>query len=345
MFSDYAYFSSYSDTWLQHAKRYTDYMIERFHVDPSWQVVEIASNDGYLLQYFKEKNIPILGIEPAENIAEVARNKGIPTLSVFFGKETAEKLRRDGITANLILGNNVLAHVPDLNDFIGGIKILLAPEGIVTLEFPHLLQFIKEKQFDTIYQEHFSYFSLFALQKIFAKHAMVIFDVEEFPVHGGSLRLFVKHRDDVSHAVSERVDALLTVEKKFGLDNLEAYKNFEVQVKQIKKALCDFLVSAKAAGKIVAGYGAPAKGNTLLNYCGIKQDLLSFTVDRSPHKQNHYLPGTHISIRSPDVIKEVKPDYLLILPWNLKEEIMDQMSYIKEWGGKFVVAIPQLEIM
>ncbi len=344
MFSDYFYFSSFSDTWLQHAKKYTQMMIERFGINQDWQIVEIASNDGYLLQYFKEKNIPILGIEPAVNIARVAEEKGIPTRTVFFGKHTAEALRAEGIEANLIIGNNVFAHVPHINDFVAGLKILLAPSGVITLEFPHLLCLINENQFDTIYQEHFSYFSLITLLKIFTKFQLAIFDVEELTSHGGSLRVFVKHESDASKPISARVDDLLKKEVSAGLGSVEAYKNFEPKIVKLKEDFLKFLRQVKAEGKRIVAYGAPAKGNTLLNYCGVTKDLLPFTVDRSPYKIDHYLPGTHLPIFHTDKIKEEKPDYLLILPWNLKDEIREQMSFIKDWGGQFVIAVPELKI-
>ena len=345
IFSDYAYFSSYSASWLQHASAYTEMMIERFGIDTKWNVVEIASNDGYLLQYFKNKNIPVLGIEPAENVACVAEAKGIPTQSVFFGKETAENLARDRGKANLLIGNNVLAHVPDLNDFVSGLKLLLAPQGIITIEFPHLLRLIEENQFDTIYHEHFSYFSLFTVQKIFAKHHLSLFDVEEVTVHGGSLRIFAKHADDQTKPVTSRVAEIIESEKRFGLDNINTYQHFSTKIEKLKFELLEFLLNAKKMGKKVAGYGAPAKGNTLLNFYGVYKDLLEFTVDKNPYKQNRYLPGTRIPVFHPNKLSEERPDYLLVLPWNLKNEIMEQVAHIKEWGGKFVLPIPSLEII
>lgn len=345
IFSDYAYFSSYSESWLQHSAAYTEMMINRFSMDATWQVIEIASNDGYLLQYFKAKHIPVLGIEPAANVAEVAIKKGIPTKSVFFGKTTAEKLRQEGKLANLLIANNVLAHVPDLNDFVAGLKIVLAPEGVLTIEFPHLLRLIVENQFDTIYHEHFSYFSCLTVQQVFAKHGLTLFDVEKVPVHGGSLRIFVKHTEDHSKAISPRVAELLNEEKQFGLDNIKTYQQFSIHINRLKFELLQFMVNAVTTGKTIVGYGAPAKGNTLLNYCGIGVDYLPFTVDKNPYKQNRYLPGTRIPIFHPEKIKEIKPDYLLLLPWNLKNEIMEQMAYIKEWGGKFIVPIPNLQVI
>ena len=345
IFSDYAYFSSYSESWLQHAAAYTDLMINRFSVDSKWNVVEIASNDGGFLQYFKAKNIPVLGIEPAGNIAKVANNKGIPTLPLFFGQETALQLQREGKQADLLIGNNVLAHVPNLNDFVAGLKILLAPQGVLTMEFPHLLRLIQDNQFDTIYHEHFSYFSLLTARQVFEKHQLCVFDVENIPTHGGSLRVFVKHQEDNTKKITDRVAVLLAEEKKFGLDHVKTYQTFSTAIQQLKYELIEFVMNCKKKNKKIAGYGAPAKGNTLLNYCGIHADLLPFTVDKNPYKQNRYLPGTRIPILHPDKIKEEKPDYLLLLPWNLKDEIMKQMVYVKEWGGKFVIPIPRLQVM
>lgn len=342
IFSDnYAYFSSYSDSWLRHAKAYTEKMIERFGFNSSSLVVEAASNDGYLLQYFKEKNIPVLGVEPTGNTAKVAIEKGIPTVVKFFGEETAQELTRQGKHADLLLGNNVLAHVPPLNDFVRGMKVLLKPAGVITMEFPHLLQLIEQNQFDTIYHEHFSYFSCAVVEKIFAAHGLTLFDVEELPTHGGSLRIYVKHSENSALAVSSRVDELKEREAKAGLNDANLYSEFSKKVEKVKFSLLAFLEKARAEGKKVAGYGAPAKGNTLLNYCGVTSEDISFTVDRSPHKQNLLLPGSHIPIDSPGRVKFEKPDYLLILPWNLKDEIAEQMSFIREWGGKFVVPIPE----
>lgn len=341
---DYAYFSSYSLSWLEHAKSYTDLMVQRFGFNQSSKVVELASNDGYLLQYFKEKQIPVLGIEPAANVAKVAEEKGIPTIVKFFGVETAKELVASGHQADLLLGNNVLAHVPDLNDFVGGMKIALKPNGILTMEFPHLLQLIGRTQFDTIYHEHFSYFSFLTVEKIFAAHGLTLFDVEELPTHGGSLRIYGKHDNAVMPEVSERVAQLKAKEIEAGLDNLETYLDFSDKVRKVKYQLLNFLIEAKAQGKLIAAYGAPAKGNTLLNYCGIRTDFIDYTVDRNPHKQGFYLPGTRIPILNPEHIRETKPDYLLILPWNLKEEIMQQMDYIREWGGKFIVPIPEVQV-
>ena len=344
IFSDYAYFSSYSETWLRHAENYTELMIKRFGLNANSQVIEIASNDGYLLQYFQKQNIPVLGIEPAANVAKVAEEKGIPSLVKFFGVSTAKELVAQGKQADLLLGNNVLAHVPDLNDFVAGMKIVLKPDGILTMEFPHVLQLILQNQFDTIYHEHFSYFSFLTVEKVFATHGLTLFDVEELPTHGGSLRIYGQHNDG-KKPISDRVSLLKSKEIEAGLDQRSTYLGFGEQVKATKRHLLSFLIDIKNQGKSVVGYGAPAKGNTLLNYCGIRTDLLDYTVDRSPYKQGLFLPGTHIPIYHPDKIIETKPDYLLILPWNIKDEIIEQMSHIREWGGKFVVPIPQVEVI
>ncbi len=341
---DYAYFSSFSDSWLRHAKAYTDLMRERFALGASSQVVELASNDGYLLQYFVEKGIPVLGIEPAGNCAKAAREKGVPTEVRFFGVDTAKWLVAEGKQADLLLGNNVLAHVPDLNDFVAGMKIALKPTGVITMEFPHLLQLMKHNQFDTIYHEHFSYFSMLTVEQVFAKHGITLFDVEELPSHGGSLRIYGRHAENNALPVGPRIGDLKAKELAAGLGEIPTYLTFGEQVRQTKRKLLSFLIEAKNQGKTVVGYGAPAKGNTLLNYCGVGTDFIDYTVDRSPHKQNLFLPGTHIPISSPDRIAETKPDYLLILPWNLREEIMGQMAHIREWGGKFVVPIPEVQV-
>ena len=344
IFSDYAYFSSYSETWLRHAGNYTELMLKRFSLNANSQVIEIASNDGYLLQYFQKQNIPVLGIEPAANVAKVAEDKGIPSLVKFFGISTAKELVNQGIQADLLLGNNVLAHVPDLNDFVAGMKIVLKPDGILTMEFPHVLQLILQNQFDTIYHEHFSYFSFLTVEKVFATHGLTLFDVEELPTHGGSLRIYGQHNDG-KKPISDRISKLKTQEIEAGLEQRSTYLGFGEQVKATKRHLLSFLIDIKNQGKSVVGYGAPAKGNTLLNYCGIRTDLLDYTVDRSPYKQGLFLPGTHIPIYHPDKIIETKPDYLLILPWNIKDEIIEQMSHIREWGGQFVVPIPQVEVI
>lgn len=342
--NDYAYFSSYSDSWLRHAKAYTDLMIERFGFNQNSHIIEIASNDGYLLQYFKEKKIPVLGIEPAANVAKVAEDKGIPTLIKFFGVETAKALVKQGQQADLLLGNNVLAHVPDLNDFVGGMKILLKRDGIITMEFPHLMQLVKLNQFDTIYHEHFSYFSLLTVEKIFERHGLKIFDVDEISTHGGSLRIYARHQESEDKLVTQKITNLKKQEIEAGFDQIETYLKFADKVGQTKRKLLSFLIEAKNQGKSIVGYGAPAKGNTLLNYCGIRTDFIDYTVDRSPHKQGLFLPGTQIPVHHPDKIRETKPDYVLILPWNIKDEIIEQMSHIRSWGGKFVLPIPEVQV-
>lgn len=345
IFVDYAYFSSFSDSWLKHCKEYSDLMVKRFGLDSSSLVIEVASNDGYLLQYFKEKNIPVMGIEPAANVAKVAEQKGIPTLTKFFGKKTALGLVAQGKQADLLLGNNVLAHVPDLHDFVSGMKTLLKRDGVITMEFPHLLRLIKENQFDTIYHEHFSYLSFLVVENVFAKHGLTLFDVQQLPTHGGSLRIYARHEEDETKPITDQVGELRDQEIKEGLSSLETYTSFSRQVCETKRKLLSFLIDAKGQGKSIVGYGAAAKGNTLLNYCGVGTDFIDYTVDRSPHKQNQYLPGSHIPIYSPDKVRETKPDYLLILPWNIKDEIMTQMAHIREWGGKFVVPIPQASVL
>ena len=315
IFSDYAYFSSYSESWLDHARQYTEMMIVRFSLNSSHQIIEIASNDGYLLQYFKENNVPVLGIEPAANVADVAIKKGIETRIQFFGKETASALRSESICGDLILGNNVLAHVPDLNDFVAGLKIALAKDGIITMEFPHLLNIIKEHQFDTIYHEHFSYLSLYTVEQVFNKHQLKIFDVEQLQTHGGSLRIFCCHEEDNTQEISPRVNEIKQLELNSGLDHLDTYLDFTDKVQQTRQSLLDFIIKAKEQNKSIVGYVAPAKGNTLLNYCNIKTDFIDYTVDRSPHKQGKFLPGTHIPVYPVERINETKPDYILILPW------------------------------
>ncbi len=318
-------------------------MIARFGIGSHSQVVEVASNDGYLLQYFKAKGIPVLGVEPAANVAEIAEQKGIPTLVRFFGTETAKVLAADGAQADLLIGNNVLAHVPDINDFVAGLKLALKPQGVLTMEFPHLLKLIELNQFDTIYHEHFSYFSFLTAERIFTHHGLMLFDVEELETHGGSLRIFACHQGQGVGA-SENVERLRSRESAAGLNDMATYREFADKVKRIKRQFLGFLIEAKDQGKSVAGYGAPAKGNTLLNYCGIRSDFIDYTVDASPHKQGLYLPGTHIPVYAPEKILETKPDYVLILPWNLKDEIMEKMSAIRQWGGKFVVPIPEVKV-
>ena len=344
IFSDYAYFSSFSDSWLAHARTYVDMMVDRFRFNQHSRVVEIASNDGYLLKNFVARGIPVLGVEPAANVAEVARGKGVNTKVAFFGEKTARGLTDDGWAADLIIGNNVLAHVPDLNDFVRGLKVLLKPTGLITMEFPHLLQLMEQNQFDTIYHEHFSYFSFIAVEKVFARHGMKLFDVEELSTHGGSLRIYACHENDTSKPVELRAKELKSREEAIGFGRLSHYLSFGPRVEATKRKLLAFLITAKQEEKRVVGYGAPAKGNTLLNYCGIRTDLVDYTVDRSPHKQGHFLPGVHIPIYDPERVRATQPDYLLILPWNIREEVMQQMSYIREWGGKFVVPIPEVRI-
>jgi SAM-dependent methyltransferase len=344
IFNDYAYFSSYSDTWLKHAQAYVEAMLKRENLSPQSQVVEIGSNDGYLLQYFMANHIPVLGIEPAANVARVARNKGIPTLDKFFTSELAGKLVSDGLRADLIVGNNVLAHVPNLNDFVNGLKILLKPHGLITLEFPHLMRLIAGNQFDTIYHEHFSYFSFTTVEKVFAAHKLKLVEVEELPTHGGSLRIYASHAGNTARFPGERVVELKRREETYGLTRMETYQAFDERVKKTKRQILRFLIQAKEEGKSLVGYGAAAKGNTLLSYCGIRKDFLDYVVDRSPYKQGLFLPGTHLPINPPDMVRRTRPDYLLILPWNIKAEIMEQMAYIREWGGKFVVPIPDVEV-
>jgi SAM-dependent methyltransferase len=344
IFSDYAYFSSCSDSWLAHAKAYVDMIAERFRLDRNSKVVEIASNDGYLLQNFVARGIPVLGVEPAANVAEVAKKKGINTKVAFFGEKTALDLTAEGWKADLIIGNNVLAHVPELNDFVKGLKVLLKSTGLITMEFPHLLQLMEQNQFDTIYHEHFSYFSFLAVEQVFARHGMRLFDVEEIPTHGGSLRIYVCLDQDVSKPTGIRAAELKSREEAAGFGRLNHYLSFGQQVEATKRKLLSFLISARQEGKRVVGYGAPAKGNTLVNYCGVRTDLIDYTVDRSPHKQGHFLPGVHIPIYAPEQIRQTRPDYMLILPWNLREEVMQQMAFIREWGGKFVVPIPEVKV-
>ena len=343
--SGYVYFSSYSTTWLQHSRKYTDKMVERFGYNEGSKVIEIASNDGYLLQYFRDKKIPVLGIEPTANTAEIAIGKGIETVVDFFGVRLARQLADKGVKADLLLGNNVLAHVPDIVDFVGGMKILLKETGVITMEFPHLMQLVDHRQFDTIYHEHFSYLSFHTVQKIFGSQGLELFDVDELPTHGGSLRIYARHREDVTKPISANVAALLEKESAAGMTSLAYYDHFQQKAQSVKWELITFLVQQKLAGKKLAAYGAAAKGNTLLNYCGIKNDLLDYVVDASPHKQGKWLPASHIPVVSEDVLKTGRPDYVLILPWNLREEITSQLAYIKEWGGQFVVPIPHLQLI
>jgi SAM-dependent methyltransferase len=345
IFSEYAYFSSYSDSWVEHARRYVEQMIERFAIDSDTRVVEIASNDGYLLQHFVRRGVPVLGVEPAANVAKVAIAKGIPTEVRFFGRACAEELRQRNGGADLLIGNNVLAHVPDLNDFVAGLKTLLTPRGLITMEFPHIARLIEFNQFDTIYHEHFCYFSLLTAERVFAAHGLRLFDVEELPTHGGSLRIFACHVSNPDRSATERLARLRDWEHEHGFDRLEAYLGFEERVRETKRKLLEFLISAKRAGKTVVGYGAPGKGNTLLNYCGIRRDFIDYTVDRSTYKHGKFTPGTHIPIHHPDKIEETRPDYILILPWNLKEEIMAQLDNARRWGARFVVPIPEVTVL
>jgi SAM-dependent methyltransferase len=344
IFGDYAYFSSYSTSWLEHARRYVELVSARFGLGAAHQVVEIASNDGYLLRWFRERGVPVLGVEPAANVAEAARALGIPTEVRFFGEEAARDLAARGFAADLLLGNNVLAHVPDLNDFVAGLAILLEPTGVLTMEFPHLVRLVDENQFDTIYHEHFSYFSLVAVERVFAAHGLELFDVEELRTHGGSLRVYAQHRGG-AQPVGPRVGELVARERALGVESRAYYEAFAEKVRETKRKLLSFLIEAKRAGKSIAGYGAPAKGNTLLNYCGVREDFLDYTVDASPHKQGRFLPGTRLAIYPPARILETRPDYVLILPWNLRDEIAAQMSAIRDWGGRFVVAIPEVTVL
>lgn len=343
--ADYPYYSSYSDSWVEHARKYVEHMMKDHGIGGDDFVVEIASNDGYLLQHFVARKIRCLGVEPAKGCADAAIAKGIPTVSRFFGNETAADLRKTHGAARLILGNNVLAHVPNLNDFVAGVKTLLAPTGVVTFEFPHLVKLMELNQFDTIYHEHFSYFSFSTVRRIFAAHGLRLFDVRELPTHGGSLRIYACHDDDKSHPTHERTADLLRREAEGGYQDLATYSNFAAKVTKVKRALLDFLIAAKNEGKQVVGYGAPGKGNTLLNYCGIREDFLDYTVDRNPHKQGTYTPGTRIPIYDPAKILETKPDYVLILPWNLTQEITRNMAAVRDWGGKFVVPIPEVRVV
>jgi SAM-dependent methyltransferase len=344
LFGEYAYFSSYSDSWVEHARRYVGDMIDRFGFDWSSKVVEIASNDGYLLRHFDERGVPVLGIEPARNVAVAAQQAGIPTLVEFFGLETAERLRAEDETADLIVGNNVLAHVPELGDFIAGVRALLKPGGVVTMEFPHLLRLIEKIEFDTIYHEHLSYFSLLAVQRLFAEAGLTLFDVGELPTHGGSLRIYARHGENASIPIGPRVADLRDRELDAGLDRLETYTEFDERVRTVKRNLLEFLIGARRDGKSIVGYGAPAKSATLLNYCGIRSDFVDYVVDRSPHKQGRFLPGSHLEIREPSQVERTRPDFLLILPWNLKDEIIEQMSHVRAFGCRFVVPIPETTV-
>jgi SAM-dependent methyltransferase len=344
IFSEYAYFSSFSESWLAHAKQFAEKISKQLKLTSHSLVVEVASNDGYLLQYFKARAIPVLGIEPAMNIARTAVEQGIPTVNAFFGRTLARELLNAGTQGDLIIGNNVLAHVPDINDFIAGFQLLLRPGGVITMEFPHLTKLIAGNQFDTIYHEHYSYLSLLTVEKMFAGHQLRVFDVEELVTHGGSLRIYACHATDDSKSASARLSDLRAKEEAWGISRIESYTSFARKVEATKHAIVSLLTELKRKGKSIAGYGAPGKGNTLLNYCGIRTDFLDYTVDRNPYKQGKYTPGTRIPIFPPERIRETKPDFLFILPWNLREEIVAQNSYIREWGGQFIVPIPELEV-
>jgi SAM-dependent methyltransferase len=344
IFSDYAYFSSYSTSWLEHSRRYVDQMTKRWRLGPESQVVELASNDGYLLQYFVERGVPVLGVEPAANVASVAVERGVPTVVEFFGVQTARSLA-ESARADLLLGNNVLAHVPDLNDFVQGMKVMLNEEGVITMEFPHLLRLIEENQFDTIYHEHFSYFSFLTVSKVFAAHDLRLFDVEELPTHGGSLRIYARHEHDDTKPETERAREMQRRERAAGLADLETYRSYAWRVQADKRQILSLLIDLKRQSKSIVGYGAPAKGNTLLNYCGVGTDFLDYTVDANPWKQGNLLPGTHIPIRPLEALRETRPDVVVILPWNLREEIVDQHAYIRDWGGRFVARAPELRVL
>jgi hypothetical protein len=345
IFTEYAYFSSFSTAWLKHCEEYVSMITERLRLGPESLVIELASNDGYLLQYFVKKNIPCLGIEPAANVAKVARERGVETEVMFFGKDTAKDLLAAGKRADLVIGNNVFAQVPDVNSFVAGLPTILKPTGTVTFEFPHLMRLFEDNQFDTIYHEHFCYFSLLSAEAIFAVHGLTVFDVEELWSHGGSLRIYARHEADASRPVTDRLRALRQREEAAGYRRIETYTRFEEKVRETKRKLLELLVTIKRSGKRIAGYGAPGKGNTLLNYCGIRTDFIDFTVDRNPYKQGKFLPGTHIPIFAPSRLDEARPDYVLILPWNLKDEIMSQLAHVREWGGRFIVPIPEATVV
>jgi SAM-dependent methyltransferase len=345
IFSEYAYFSSYSNSWVEHARCYSLEMSRRLRLGPATSVIELASNDGYLLQWFEQAGVPVLGIEPAANVAAAAEEKGVPTLVRFFGMELARELVAQGRRADLLIGNNVLAQVPDINDFVAGMALVLAPGGAITLEFPHVLRLIEGNQFDTIYHEHFSYFSLKTVVAIFDRHDLEVIDVEELRTHGGSLRVYGHHKGDLTQAVSPSVKELLVHEEAFGLTDIGRYRRFAVQVEDTKRGILELLIGLKRRGAAIAGYGAPGKGNTLLNYCGIRPDFIDFTVDRNPYKQGKFLPGTHIPIYAPEEIERRRPDYVFVLPWNLKDEIVDQLSYVRSWGGQFIVPIPEARVL
>ncbi|WP_205960310.1 class I SAM-dependent methyltransferase [Ramlibacter henchirensis] len=345
IFTEYAYFSSYSDSWLAHAKAYAARMVDRFELGPDKLVVELASNDGYLLQYFQGMGVPVLGVEPAANVAKVAVGKGIPTRVEFFGQECAARMVDEGIRADLIAANNVFAHIPDVRSFTAGMKTLLKPGGVITIEIPHLMRLMEGNQFDTIYHEHFQYWSFIAATRMLSDFGLTVFDVEELSTHGGSMRIYARHAEDTARLVGERVRELTRREEEAGFTRLETYFSFDEKVKRTKQNILSFLIDAKRAGKSIAGYGAPGKGNTLLNYCGIRTDFLDYTVDRNPYKHGRFLPGTRIPIHPPEKLRETRPDYVFILPWNLKEEIRQQLAYVREWGGQLVVPIPDIEVL
>jgi hypothetical protein len=345
IFGEYAYFSSFSTAWLKHADDYVRMITERLALDSNSFVIELASNDGYLLQYFVQRGIPNLGIEPAANVAKAAVERGVSTEVAFFDRELGQKLRATGRQADLVLGNNVLAQVPDVNTFVAGVPEVLKPLGTVTFEFPHLMRLFEGNQFDTIYHEHYSYFSLLTVEKIFARHGLTVFDVEELWTHGGSLRIYARHTADTSRPVSAALLALREREEQAGYRKIETYTGFEEQVRETKRKLLELLIAAKRDGKRIVGYGAPGKGNTLLNYCGIRTDFIEFTVDRNPYKQGKFLPGTHIPILHPSRLDEVRPDYIFILPWNFKDEILAQLAHAREWGAKFIVPIPEATVL
>lgn len=345
IFSDYAYLSSMSDSWLDHCRRYARQMVRQFALASSSLVVEVASNDGYLLRFFRDQGIPVLGVEPAANVAAIAEKNGIPSIARFFGTKLARELLTEGRRADLLVGNNVLAHVPDLNDFVAGLAILLAPGGVLTMEFPHLGSLLEHNQFDTIYHEHFSYFSFATAERVFAGHGLVLFDVEVLPTHGGSLRIYARHEAHQGRPISERVTALRAAERAQGLHRIDTYARFAERVRETKRGLLEFLIARKREGKQIVAYGAPAKGNTLLNYCGIRTDFIDYAADRSPLKQGKLLPGTRIPIEPPERIRETRPDYVLVLPWNIKDEIARQLAFVKEWGGKLFVPIPEVTVL
>jgi hypothetical protein len=345
IFTEYAYFSSFSDFMLRHAQTYVEAVVERFALGPSHRVIEVASNDGYLLQYFVQRGIPVLGIEPAANVAKAAEAKGVPSVVRFFGVETAQKLVEEGVQADLLLGNNVLPHVPDLHDFVGGLKVLLRKSGTITIEFQHLMRMIAGNQFDTIYQEHFSYLTLSVVKKLFEQHGLTLFDVQEIPTHGGSLRIFARHSDEPGPQPGPNLASVLAAEEQAGMNRLEYYENYGERVRETKRQILEFLTGVKRRGASIVGYGAAGKTNTLLNYCGIRTDFIDYTVDRNPYKQGKFLPGTHIPIYAPERIRETKPDYVFIGPWNLVNEIVEQTSYIREWGGKWIVPIPEVKVL